>query len=260
MDRIKFLGTAGARFVVSKQVRASGGVWFTLDDTNFLVDPGPGTLVKCATSKPKLDPTTLDGIILTHRHLDHSADVNVMIEAMTQGGFKKKGEFFAPGDALSEDPVVLRYLRHFVEKIHTLKEGGTYTLGKVKFSTPVRHIHGVETYGITFNSSKYVISLIVDTKFFPDLTRHYSKSDLIILNVVRYEAVGMSLRVDHLNLEDVKVIIKETNPKTAIITHFGMTMVRAKPWEIADEISDELGIRVIAARDGMEFKLDEELK
>jgi phosphoribosyl 1,2-cyclic phosphodiesterase len=260
MDRIKFLGTAGARFVVSRQMRASGGLWFTLDDANFMVDPGPGTLVKCAASKPKLDPTTLDGIILTHRHLDHSADVNVMIEAMTQGGFKKKGELFAPNDALNEDPVVLRYLRHFVEKIHVLKEGGAYTLGKVNFITPVRHTHGVETYGIKFKSSKYVISLIADTKFFPDLAKHYSKSDLIILNVVRHEATGMSLRVDHLNLEDVRMIIKEIKPKVAIITHFGMTMLRAKPWEIADKLSDELGTKVIAARDGMDFKLDDELK
>lgn len=260
MDRIKFLGTAGARFVVSKQVRASGGLWFTLDDTNFLVDPGPGTLVKCATSKPKLDPTTLDGIILTHRHLDHSSDVNVMIEAMTQGGFKRKGELFAPQDALNEDPVVLRYLRHFVEKIHTLKEGGNYSLGKIKFNTPVKHVHGVETYGIKFKSSKYVISLIVDTKFFLELSKHYSKSDLVILNVVRHEATGMSLRVDHLNLEDVKVILKEIKPRVAIITHFGMTMVRAKPWEVADKLSNDLGIKIIAARDGMDFKLDDELK
>lgn len=254
------MGTAGARFVVSRQMRASGGLWFTLDDTDFLVDPGPGTLVKCAASKPKLDPTTLDGIILTHRHLDHSADVNVMIEAMTQGGFKKKGELFAPADALNQDPIVLRYLRHFVEKIHTLEEGRDYSLGKVTFTTPVRHIHGVETYGIKFKSSKHVISLIVDTKFFPDLAKHYSKSDLVILNVVRHEATGMSLRVDHLNLEDVKIIIREIKPKVAIITHFGMTMVRAKPWDVADKLSDELGIRVIAARDGMDFKLDNELK
>lgn len=260
MDRIKFLGTAGARFVVSKQVRASGGLWFTLDDTNFLVDPGPGTLVKCATSKPKLDPTTLDGIILTHRHLDHSADVNVMIEAITEGGFKKRGELFAPEDALNQDPVVLRYLRDFLENIHTLKEGGNYSLGRIKFTTPVKHIHGVETYGLKIKSSKYIISLIVDTKFFPELSKHYSRSDLIILNVVRHEATGMSLRVDHLNLEDVKIILKETKPKIAIITHFGMTMVRAKPWEVADKLSNDLGIKIIAARDGMDFKLDDELK
>jgi hypothetical protein len=32
---------------------------------------------------------------------------------------------------------------------------------------------------------------------------------------------------------------------------------KVKPWEIEDAISDEIGIRVIAARDGMVFDLDE---
>lgn len=258
-NRIKFLGTAGARFVVEKQVRASGGIWMTLDDANLLIDPGPGTLVKCASSKPKLDPSTLDGIILTHKHLDHSADINVMIEAMTEGGFKKRGEVFASLDALEEDPVILRYLRGFVNKIHILKEDGNYSLGKINFSAPIKHIHGVETYGVIFKTSKYTISLIVDTKFFPELLKAYSKSDVIIMNVVRAEAKGKSLEMDHLNLEDAKTIIQKIKPKLTILTHFGMTMVKAKPWEIVSKLSKEIGLKVIAANDGMEVKLDEEL-
>src|SRR3989338_8557046 len=104
---IKFLGTAGARFVMIKQLRASGGVWISYQGSNVLIDPGPGSLVRCSTSKPKLDPGKLDGIILTHRHLDHSNDINVMIEAMTEGGFKKRGTVFLPADAMGEEPVIL---------------------------------------------------------------------------------------------------------------------------------------------------------
>ena len=54
--------------MVTRQLRASGGIWFELDDAKFLLDPGPGSLVKCLTSRPKKDPLTLDGIILSHRH------------------------------------------------------------------------------------------------------------------------------------------------------------------------------------------------
>ena len=121
MAWVKFLGTAGARFVVIKQLRASGGLWLNIEDTNILIDPGPGCLVKCNSSKPRLDPTGLDAIILTHRHLDHSNDVNIMIEAMTTGGFKKKGTLYAPGDALDgDDPVVLKYTQDMVEEIELL--------------------------------------------------------------------------------------------------------------------------------------------
>ena len=44
------------------------------------------------------------------------------------------------------------------------------------------------------------------------------------------------------------------------MTHFGMSLWRAKPWEVARQLSEETGISVIAARDGMKFdlaKLDE---
>ncbi|HRR95310.1 MAG TPA: hypothetical protein P5150_01055 [Candidatus Ratteibacteria bacterium] len=41
MSFIKFLGTAGARFVMLKQLRASGGMWFSINNTNFIVDLVP---------------------------------------------------------------------------------------------------------------------------------------------------------------------------------------------------------------------------
>ena len=43
----------------------------------------------------------------------------------------------------------------------------------------------------------------------------------------------------------------------AIPTHFGMTMWRAKQWEVAAKLSEEAGVRVIAARDCMKFDLAE---
>ena len=105
----------------------------SVERTNLSIDPGPGALVRCLSSKPKLDPSTLDAILLTHRHLDHSGDVNVMIEAMTEGGLKKRGILFAPEDALENDPVVLRYLRDSLEKIEILTENRTFRVGISRF-------------------------------------------------------------------------------------------------------------------------------
>jgi len=252
MNKIKFLGTAGARFVVTKQLRSSGGTWLTLDDTNVLIDPGPGSLVKCHSSKPKLNPLDLDGIILTHRHLDHSNDINVMIEAMTNGGFKKKGVVFAPIDTLENDPVILKYVRSYVEKIEVLKEKGTYSIKNISFSTPIKHNHGVETYGLNIYGKNHSISIITDTKYFEKLESYYREKILIINSVLIEEKD----HIKHLSLRDVEKIISVNKPKLTILTHFGMTFIKAKPWEVAEKLSEKLGVKVIAASDGMEIDLD----
>ena len=36
-----------------------------------------------------------------------------------------------------------------------------------------------------------------------------------------------------------------------------MTIIKAKPWEIAENLSQKTGVKVIAAGDGMEIDLDE---
>ncbi len=63
--------------------------------------------------------------------------------------------------------------------------------------------------------------------------------------------------IDHLSVPDAERLIKEIKPRVAILTHFGMGMWRAKPWELAEKLTEKTGVRVIAARDGMKFKLSE---
>lgn len=243
------MGTAGARVMVANQILASGGIWLNLNDTEILLDPGPGCLVQA--TKRKLRANKLKAILLSHKHLDHSVDINVMIEAMTDGGFRRRGVVFAPTDALEDDPVILRYLRRFPEEIVILAEGRSYKVGDVSFETPIRHQHGVETYGFIFKTPQHTFSYIPDTRYFDELGERY-RGDLLIINVVRLEPGGP---YDHLSVPDAQRIIDEIKPKVAILTHFGMTMWRAKPWELAERLSKETGVRVIAARDGMKFDL-----
>jgi ribonuclease BN (tRNA processing enzyme) len=248
-DTITFLGTAGARFVVIHQFLASGGAWLSLGDTQILFDPGPGSLVQVA--RRKLEPAKLDAIILSHRHLDHSGDINIMIEAMTDGGTKKRGMVFAPADALDHDPVILSYLRSYPQSIQVLTEGRSYEINDISFKTPVTHKHRVETYGFIFQTPRHTFSWITDTRYFDDLASNY-EGDLLVINVVRLKP-GAPL--DHLSLPEVKSIIEELRPKTAILTHFGMTMWRARPWELAARLTQETGVTVVAARDGLKFDL-----
>lgn len=248
-DTITFLGTAGARIMVANQILASGGLWLSLSGTEILLDPGPGCIVQ--STKRKLRADKLSAIILSHRHLDHSADANIMVEAMTQGGFKQRGWLFAPADALETEPVIFSYLKGYLEGIEILQEGKSYSVGNISFTTPIRHIHGVETYGMVFTTTNHTFSYIADSRYFDGLCHSYG-GELLIINVVMLEA---NRPFDHLSVPDAKHIIMELKPKVAILTHFGMTMWRAKPWEIAQRLTEETGSRVLAARDGMRFDL-----
>ncbi len=248
-DAITFLGTAGARFAVTKQLLASGGLWLTLGGVEILVDPGPGCIVQ--STKRKLSAEKLSAIILSHRHLDHSADTNIMVEAMIQGGLKQHGWLFAPADALDSEPVILSYLRKSLEGIEVLQEGKSYQIDNISFVTPIRHIHRVETYGMIFTTAEHTFSYIADTRYFDGLCQSY-RGELLIINVVLMEA---KQHIDHLSMADAGHIITEIKPKVAILTHFGMAMWQAKPWEVAQRLSQKTGVRVLAARDGMRFEL-----
>ena len=244
------------------QFLATGGLWLSLSGSEILFDPGPGCIVQ--TSKRKLRAEKLDAIILSHRHLDHSADVNIMIEAMAQGGFKPRGKLFAPADALETEPVIFSYIRELIDGIEILEEGKSYSIGDVSFTTPVRHVHPVETYGLVFRTAGHTFSHITDTRYFEGLPQHYG-GELLIINLVFLEphtpADHPEMPVDHLSVPDVERIVTELKPKVAILTHFGMSVWRNKPWQIAQSLTEKTGVKVIAARDGMKFelsKLDEE--
>ncbi len=252
-DKIAFIGTGGARFTMITQMRSTGGLWIYIRNTKLYFDPGPGALLWSRRRGINLEK--LDGIILSHKHLDHSGDINVMIEAMTHGGRRKKGMVFAPQDALYGDPVILKYLREFPEKIVILKENSTYKIGNISFETGRKMYHDIkgeiENYGIKIHHPQGIISFITDTKFREDIIASY-RGDLIIVNVLLNEPKP---HIFHLSVEDVYKIIEIIQPKKVVLTHFGTTLITQNPAKIAQEISDKTKIEVISAYDGMELYL-----
>ncbi len=257
-DWIKFLGTAGARFVMARQVRHSAGTLVHLGGRNIMLDPGPGTLTRCAASRPRIDVASLDAVVLTHAHIDHSNDVSVLVDAMTRGGLNKRGALFAPAQCLDgPERVVLNYLRDFPQRVEALEAGSDYELGGVTFSTSARHHHGVETYGIKFHREAGDLSFLVDTAYFDALADSYRGSEVLVINVVLHEEHKKG-NVPHLSLGQAEALIKDISPRLAVLTHFGMTMLKARPWELAARMSERLGIEVRAASDGMTLELDEQ--
>lgn len=261
-DQVIFVGTGGGRMTTALQARGTGGLWVVLDGARLAIDPGPGALAAVRSRGLGLDPSRLDAIVLTHKHLDHSGDVNAMIEAMTEGGTKQRGVVLAPQDAYEDDPVILRYVRGYAAATVTLEAGGTYAIGAgrraeggVRLETPLRLRHPVETYGLRLVGRRHSVGLVACTGYFAELESAF-RVDLLILNVV-YRNPRDDI---HLAVPDAERLIAAIRPRLAVITHFGLTMLRARPWELAEELSQATGVRVLAARDRWRLGLDDALE
>ena len=74
----------------------------------------------------------------------------------------------------------------------------------------------------------------------------------LIVNVVRYEPKEGVL---HLSVQDVRKLLASLRPELTVITHFGMTMLRANPFKVAKDLSSELNLKVVAAYDGLRLTL-----
>ncbi|HEY1428460.1 MAG TPA: MBL fold metallo-hydrolase [Candidatus Tumulicola sp.] len=256
---ILFLGSGGARFVVARQLRSSAGMWMRFGDTQIHVDPGPGALVRALSHVPPCNPRELDGIVLSHKHLDHSGDVNAVIEAMTSGGFRPRGQVLAPHDAFENGPVVLPYAQRYTDAVVRLDaSSGPYQVGDVALRTTRAHHHAVQTYGLLLAYDNLRVAYLPCGRYFDELADDYAAfaPHVLVTNVLFYRNVP---NVDHLSWEGAREVIEAVRPQVAVFQHFGTKMLEAQPRRLAQELEDELGIRAIAAYDGLTLDLETEV-
>lgn len=254
MDFIHFFGTTGSKEIFFNKIRSSGGLYLKLEDTNLIIDPGVNTFYKYMDNDYK---GKIDGIILSHVHIDHSNDLNVFVELMTDGGEKKQGTLMLPNQAI-EDKVLQPYLTKFPENTYILKQSEKYKIKNIEVEVAIEHRHGVENYGFIIKTSKNNIGLITDTGYFPELLTAYQKCDILIINVP-YNIITKP-NPKHLDMPAVEKIIKAIQPQKVVLTHFGKNILEKDPSIIAKELSEKYHTSVIAAQDDMILEIKDNLK
>ena len=253
--KITFLGTGGGRFTTISQKRMTGG--FRIDDINgknYHIDPGPGALVR--SYQFGLQPTSLDGVFVSHAHTDHYTDVEILIEAMTRGMTRDNGVIMGSRSAFEGfqqwGPCVSRYHMSKSDKL-ILGPNKTKMLDDMKIKG-TKTIHGDPTcVGFQMQYNGLAISYTSDTKYFDNLHKYHKNADILIASVIR---PGSRSIKGHMCTANFSKLVDEVRPKLAIMTHFGFKMLSENPVNEAKRIREKTGIRTLAAFDGMKIDIE----
>ena len=247
-DFIHFFGTTGNKDIFFKKIRSAGGLYFSADNTNIIIDPGPNTFYKYINTYED----EIDGIIVSHIHIDHSNDLNIFVELMTEGGDNKKGTVLVPNQAIKEN-ILYQYLRGFPKQVAVIKENSNYEIKNIEITSSIEHKHGIESYGFKLKTKKHQIGLVTDTVYFPELLDSYRDCDILIINVPYY--IQDKVKPKHLDISNVEEFIENIKPKKVILTHFNSNILCKDPDLLASMLREKYHIEVIAAQDDMVLEI-----
>jgi len=254
------LGTGGGRFVMTTQRRRTAGIQIVLDETHVHIDPGPGAIV--FSNWAKLSPQNLDALIVTHCHPDHYGDAEVFIEAMSHATTRKRGILAAPRSVLhgggDYGPSISAYHQRLAERVEELRSGVSFVVNDLKFAATEAHHSDTDTVGLRIEASELgTIGYTSDTEYFPSIGDAYRNARLLILCTMRPRGRPLEL---HLSIDDALEAMKRAKPRCAVLTHFGMMMLKAGPESEASYLEGESGIPTVAARDGMRIDISEKIE
>jgi len=250
MARIIFLGTAGSNSVVNKQLRSSGGIILQVEDIQIHIDPGPGALSQAVKYGVSLKHNT--AVLVSHHHLNHCNDLNMVIDAMTYSGLERRGVLLAAKSVVHDlgesFPIVTKYHQNLVEKMIVME-------AKTKVGVDLVEIHAlsakhtdVHAVGFKLYCPKFVFSYTGDTELTEELIEELIGTDVLVLNV---PYPGKEAKGKNLDSDSAIKIISKVRPKIAVLTHFGMEMLKADPIQEARDIQRVTGIQTLAAKDGL---------
>ena len=186
MSKITFLGTAGDSFVVSKQIRSSGGIIIQSGSVQLHLDPGPGALVKAAETKINLRANT--AILVSNSSIINCNDVNAVIDAMTYGGLDKKGVLVTNQTVVNGTEEIKPYITNFhqkcLERIIILKKDQKLGIEDIEIHATPAFNNDENAIGFKIFLPDLVLGYPSNTKYSKELKKIYQECDVLILNVV----------------------------------------------------------------------------
>lgn len=247
MYSLIFLGNKGSDAINYSD--GSGGFILKVNDFQVHVDPGPGILNKAKEAKVNLGNTSC--ILVSHNHLSHCNDINLLIDLMTYKGLDNRGILIGDESVIygndKERPYLGKKQERYLERYVILKEGSKAKIGTLRI-TGLKVNHFDRGIGFKIQTEHFSLVYTGDTKYYREMKEEYKDCNLLIVNCVK----GFDAKSEHnLTADDVVKIVDNVKPQLVIITHFGRSMLESNPILVAREISKRTGVQIVAAKENM---------
>lgn len=222
-----------------KRLRTS--IHVAVDGQSLVIDTGPDFRQQMLREKI----SSLDAIIFTHEHKDHTAG----LDDIRPFNFRQKKDMpiFARQQVI--DQLKKEYAYAFGEKKYPgVPQIVTHVIGNEPFRIEDTVVEPVEVFHYklpVFGFRIQNFTYITDASFIsPEEKEKIRKSDVLVLNSLQKEE-----HISHFTLSEALEVIRELQPKKAYLTHLSHKIGLHK------DVSDELPEGVELAYDGLKIKL-----
>lgn len=249
--RLKFLGTCGGRYATGRQLRKTGGFIVETQKTTLHVDPGPGALFHANTNYENTQ--NIDAVAVTHAHLDHSNDVEPVIELITECN-RKPGRLIASKSCLKGteniDKVVSDYHQSLCKHVHEIGSKEIEIGGTVLKSHLMDHDDPTTSGFILEAENGKKTGVWPDSNYSEGLAKKYENCDTIVV----YCTVSHSRSYSgHTSISDLVKLDQIAEPKNMVLTHFGYKILEEGIEEQKQWIKGKTTSNIVFAEDGTEF-------
>ena len=202
--------SVSVRFVGSGDSFGSGGRFQTciLVDApgrRFMIDFGASSLI--ALAQQRIDPNSIDSILITHLHGDHCGGVPfLLIDAMLDVLF--------PGSEVMRPRFPLAYVE--------MEPGRSHPIGDLVVTPhPARHTSQTNPTALRVEIAGKVIAYTGDGEWTDELAMIGHGADLVIAESYYY---AKPIKW-HLNYPDIRAHLADFGAKRVILTHMGREML-----------------------------------
>lgn len=198
-----------------KEGEASSGYLLTHNGFHLLIDCGSAVLSRLQTI---ISAEGLDGMILSHYHPDHTADIGVVQHALYVGKFINQYDKTLPiyGHMLDMEGFNQLTYKDVIAGIAYKPEEILHT-GPFKVSFLQTH-HSVPCFAMRIETNERTLVYTGDTSYFEELADFAGEADVLLCESNFYKGMDGSA-AGHMTSEEAGMIAHQSGVDKLILTH-----------------------------------------